>query len=60
MKTLPLDQLPGSLKICNCAGCGKLLTGKGHKFPKLETVFSRINKRPYCYVCVLRGVKLKR
>lgn len=41
-------------KLCNCAGCGKVLVGfqsAKQKAKGEEVVFIRIDDRPYCQAC---------
>ncbi len=52
-----------NLKFCNCAECGIELLGDRHKDLPWQTilaerlpqsVFERVNDRPYCLTCYLR------
>lgn len=62
------QDLPPDLRVCNCAGCRKLLVGyadrQAHKdahgnsnVSRLELVAERIRDRPYCLACVLEKRK---
>lgn len=60
VKRLIEKQLPDDAIVCNCAGCGALLTGPAY-FEKLSQackdlyprpVEDRINGRPYCAPCM--------
>lgn len=61
----------GELKVCNCAGCKKLLLGAchaaeveqakraGHDVLGLpELVGGRVEGRPYCEACLAAGVPM--
>lgn len=57
---LGLGRLPDDLMVCDCAGCGELLTARGERgrlrVPKHKalprTVNRRLEGRPYCRTCV--------
>ena len=54
VKYYELEDLPEDLKVCNCAGCRKLLIAMNETWCKglPPKVRGRIDDRPYCDSCL--------
>lgn len=46
------DELPPTLRVCNCAGCGALMTATNVRHPGLPEVACRVDDRPWCRPCM--------